>query len=78
MPVAATDPEARADVLDTPQAGSTALRGSALRTGAYVTGLLLSLISAPLLARHLGVEGFGRYVTVTALITIVAGLTREV
>ncbi len=62
-------------LLDTPQAGGVALRGSVLRTGAYVAGLLLSLVSAPLLTRHLGIEGFGSYVTVTALITIVAGFT---
>lgn len=66
---------ARTDVLDTPQAGPTALRGSALRTGGYVAGILLSLISAPLLVRHLGVADFGRYVTVTSLISIVTGFT---
>jgi O-antigen/teichoic acid export membrane protein len=62
-------------LLDRPQAGGAALRGSVLRSGAYVAGLLLSLVSAPLLTRHLGIEGFGSYVTVTALVTIVAGFT---
>ena len=46
---------AMADLLDTGAAGPAALRGSALRTGAYVGGILLSLVSAPLLIRHLGV-----------------------
>ena len=63
------------DVLDTPQAGPAALRGSALRTGAYVLGVLLSLVSAPLLIRHLGQVEYGRYIIVIALVTIVGGLS---
>ncbi len=63
------------DLLDTGAAGPAALRGGALRTGAYIAGILLALISAPLLVRHLGVEEFGRYVTVLSLISIVAGFT---
>jgi O-antigen/teichoic acid export membrane protein len=61
------------EVLDTPEAGVKALRGSVLRTGGYVVGLLLGLISAPLLIRHLGIVDFGRYVTVTSVIALVAG-----
>ncbi|MGI8557467.1 MAG: oligosaccharide flippase family protein [Solirubrobacteraceae bacterium] len=64
-----------AEVLDTPQAGPLALRGSALRTGAYFGGVLLSLLSAPLLIRHLHQVGFGRYITVLSIIAIVSGLT---
>jgi O-antigen/teichoic acid export membrane protein len=64
-----------ADLLDTEAAGPAALRGSVLRTGAYVLGILLSLISAPLLIRHLGVSDFGRYVTVVSLVGIVSGFT---
>jgi O-antigen/teichoic acid export membrane protein len=75
MSVAATGPADPHEVLDSSHAGRLALQGSALRTGAYVAGLLLSLVSAPLLTRHLGVVEFGRYVTVTALIAIVAGFT---
>jgi O-antigen/teichoic acid export membrane protein len=63
------------DLLDTEAAGPKALRGSFLRTGSYVAGVLLSLISAPLLIRHLGVSDFGRYVTVISLVTIVGGFT---
>jgi O-antigen/teichoic acid export membrane protein len=37
--------------------------------------LLLGLISAPLLTRHLGVVEFGRYMTVFSLVTLVALLT---
>jgi O-antigen/teichoic acid export membrane protein len=63
------------DILDGPAAGPVALRGSALRTAGYMVGILLSLISAPLLVRHLGVAEFGRYVTVISLVTIISGLT---
>jgi O-antigen/teichoic acid export membrane protein len=70
--VAAGEPDR--DILDTPQAGPAAIRGSALRTGGYVTGVLLSALSAPLLIRHLGIGDFGRYVTVLSLIAIVGGL----
>jgi O-antigen/teichoic acid export membrane protein len=63
------------DLLDTRAAGPAALRGSVVRTGAYVLGILLSLISAPLLIRHLGVSEFGRYLTVISLVTIVSGFT---
>lgn len=75
MPIATAEPPTAENVLDTAQAGPAALRGSAVRTGAYVTGLLLSVISAPLLVRHLGEVEFGHYMTVVALVTIVAGFT---
>jgi O-antigen/teichoic acid export membrane protein len=60
------------DVLDTPAAGHKAIRGGVLRIGGYVAGMVLTLASAPLLTRHLGVEDFGRWVTVLSLVTIVA------
>jgi O-antigen/teichoic acid export membrane protein len=63
------------DVLDAPQAGERAVRGSALRSGGYVIGILLSLISAPLLVRHLGFGDFGVYVTISAVVAVVAGVT---
>src|SRR3954469_8623629 len=66
-PLAAHD----TDVLDTPEAGTTALRGGALRAGGYALGLGLSLLSAPVLIHHLGVEGFGRYTTVIALVSLI-------
>jgi O-antigen/teichoic acid export membrane protein len=66
---------AQGDLLDTEAAGPAALRGSVLRTSAYVLGILLSLISAPLLVRHLGVSDFGRYVAVLSVVTIVSGFT---
>lgn len=63
------------DLLDTSDAGPAALRGSALRTAGYGLGVLLSVATAPLLIRHLGVADFGRYVTVLSLVTLAAGLT---
>jgi O-antigen/teichoic acid export membrane protein len=62
-------------VLDSSEAGAAAVRGSALRSAGYVAGLAMSLISAPLLTRHLGTVGFGQYIAVISLVTIVAGLT---
>ena len=43
--------------------------------GAYVGSILLSLLSVPLLVRHLGISAFGGYATVLSLVTIVGGLT---
>jgi O-antigen/teichoic acid export membrane protein len=68
-------PALESDLLDSREAGPAALRGSLLRVGGYVAGILLSLASAPLLIRHLGVSDFGRYMTVLALVTIVSGFT---
>ncbi len=63
------------DVLDTPEAGPRAIRGAALRTGSYFTSALLAAVSAPLLARHLGVVRFGEYYAVISLVALVSGLT---
>ncbi len=67
--------EPEADLLDTHEAGPAAMRGSILRTGSYVLGILLSLVSARVLITHLGLAQFGRYTLVMALVTIVAGFT---
>lgn len=64
-----------ADVLDTPAAGPAAIRGSTLRGTGYAVGLLLGVISVPFVIRHLGVQDFGRFVLVNALITLVSGFT---
>lgn len=74
-----TEPDG-VDLLDTAEAGPKVIRGGAMRTVGYGLGLVLSLASAPLLTRHLGVVDYGGYVTVTSLITVVglfvdAGLT---
>lgn len=64
-----------ADVLDTEQAGPAAVRGGSLRVAGYAVGVLLTVASAALVFRHLGVVDSGRYVTVLALTTLVAGIT---
>jgi O-antigen/teichoic acid export membrane protein len=73
QPTALEDLES--DLLDTPAAGNAAIRGSALRSGGYVAGVLMSLVSVPLLIRHLGSIEYGRYVVAITLVTIVQGVT---
>jgi O-antigen/teichoic acid export membrane protein len=63
------------DVLDTEAAGGLIIRGSVLRLGSYVTVVVLSLIPAILLARHLGASGFSAYTTVVSLVSVVAMIT---
>ncbi len=67
-----TDP---ADVLDSPRAGGAVIRGSALRLAGYAGGVGLSVVSASLMIRHLGPADWGGYVTVSSLMTLVAGLS---
>jgi O-antigen/teichoic acid export membrane protein len=68
-------PAGESELLDTPEAGPTAVRGAVLRVAGYAAGVLMSVGSAALLFRHLGVEDGGRYVSVLALVGIVAGVT---
>jgi O-antigen/teichoic acid export membrane protein len=63
------------DVLDTPAAGGLIVRGGAVRFGSYVGVVGLSVISAALLTRYLGVVRFGAYTTVISLVTIVSSVT---
>ncbi len=68
----ALDPVA---ILDAPTAGGRVIRGSVPRIGGYLVGVLLGVLAAALMTRHLGVVGWGRYVTVTSLVAIVGGLS---
>jgi O-antigen/teichoic acid export membrane protein len=63
------------DVLDSPEAGATAIRGVLLRSVFYGAGLLVSLATVPFLIRHLGPVDYGFYVTVGAIVFIVGGIT---
>ena len=63
------------DLLASAQAGPAAARGGALRVGGYAIGAALSIVSAALLFRHLGVRDSGRYVTATTIVALFAGLT---
>jgi O-antigen/teichoic acid export membrane protein len=69
------DPTVSADILAGTEAGPAAIRGGTLRVGGYLIGALLSVVSAALLFRHLGVVDTGRYVTVLSLVAIVGGLS---
>jgi O-antigen/teichoic acid export membrane protein len=62
------------DVLDSTEAGGLIVRGGALRIGTYVVVVMLSVLSASLLTRHLGVVRFGEYTTALSLVGIVAAV----
>jgi O-antigen/teichoic acid export membrane protein len=72
IPVA---PPAGGDLLDSSAAGAAAIRGGTLRVAGYAAGVALSVGSAAVLFRHLGVVDSGRYVLVLSLVTLAAGLT---
>lgn len=63
------------EILDSRAAGGIAIRGGTIRTAAFGGSLLLALLSAPLVVRHLGDADFGRYSSVLAVVMIVTGLT---
>lgn len=63
------------DILAGPDAGPAAVRGGVLRVGGYVVGAAVSVVSASLLFRHLGVVDVGRYVTALSLVAIVAAVS---
>lgn len=64
-----------ADPLESPDVATRTARGAGLRLVAYALGTVLSVASAAVLLRYLGVADYGRYVAVFALVTIVAGVT---
>jgi O-antigen/teichoic acid export membrane protein len=57
------------------ETGARYIRGGALRVGAYSGAILASVVVMPFVTRHLRSVGYGRYVTVTSLILIVASLS---
>jgi O-antigen/teichoic acid export membrane protein len=63
------------DVLATASAGPAAVRGGALRVGAFVAGALLALGSGALLYRHLGPVRTGEYTTAFQLVALVAAIS---
>lgn len=63
------------DHLDHPDAGAKAIRGGAIRGVGYVANILLLTLTVPLMTRHLGVVDFGRFVTASSVVMIVAGVT---
>jgi O-antigen/teichoic acid export membrane protein len=66
-------PDATA-VLDSHDAGRRAVRGAGLRVAGYVVSILLSVIAAALLTRHLGAVGYGRYTVVLSITAVITGV----
>jgi O-antigen/teichoic acid export membrane protein len=62
-------------VLDTGEAGGKAIRGGAIVSSTYVLTTLLTAATVPLMIRALGVEDFGKFVTASAAVMILAGVT---
>jgi O-antigen/teichoic acid export membrane protein len=72
-PALAGSPEdVQVDILDTTAAGPSVIRGSLLRLGGYLLGTLATVVSSAVVIRHLGVIDTGHFLTVTALVMIVA------
>lgn len=61
--------------LDDADVGGRVVRGGALRIGSMAVTNLLVALGAVILLRYLGVDDFGRYGTVMALVAIVQGVT---
>jgi O-antigen/teichoic acid export membrane protein len=68
-------PPPATDILDRPEAGAKVIRGGAIRAAAYGATILLTAATVPLMTRHLGVADFGRFVTASSIVMIVAGIT---
>ncbi len=63
------------DVLRSPKAGALVIRGGAIRSAGYAVGAGLAAITSVFLLRGLGVDDFGRFATVGALLAIVSVLS---
>jgi O-antigen/teichoic acid export membrane protein len=67
--------DTQTDVLSGPGVAARTARGAGLRLASYAAGTALSVASAAVLLRYLGVTDYGRYAAVFALVTIVGGVT---
>jgi O-antigen/teichoic acid export membrane protein len=63
------------DSLAAGDAGTRVIRGGGLRVGAHIAGVLGAAVSAPLVVRHLGVEGYGRLAVVGSVLFVATALT---
>jgi O-antigen/teichoic acid export membrane protein len=61
MPAPTDDPVAVSEVLDSAEAGGRFIRGSLARLTGYGVSILLSLVAAPLVIRHLGPTDYGYF-----------------
>jgi O-antigen/teichoic acid export membrane protein len=73
--VTAMEPPDGVDVLRTPQAGALVIRGGLVRIAGYGLTVLFAAVTSVFLLRSLGVEDFGVYGVVAALLGIVSSLT---
>lgn len=64
-----------ANALSGQDVGRRVVRGGAMRTAGFVAANLFAAAGAVVILRYLGVEEFGRYGTVMAIVAIVQGLT---
>lgn len=62
-------------VLSDEQVGTRVIHGGAQRAAGFVIASLLTAASALVLLRYLGVDRFGRYGTVLALVGVVYGIS---
>ncbi len=69
------DESTRGDPLAAGDAGGKVIRGGGLRVAAHVVGVLSGALSAPLVVRHLGVEGYGRLALVGSIVFAATALT---
>jgi O-antigen/teichoic acid export membrane protein len=75
VPASSEDIPLSAEPLDSADAGARFIRGSMVRMVTYGTSLLASLVSAPLVIRHLGPSQYGYFATVIAIVFIIGGFT---
>jgi O-antigen/teichoic acid export membrane protein len=73
--LAGSSEAAQVHILDTSAAGPSVIRGGMLRLGGYLLGALVTVASSSVVIRHLGVVDTGHFLTVTALISIVASIS---
>jgi O-antigen/teichoic acid export membrane protein len=69
------DESTRGDPLAPGDAGGKVIRGGGLRAAAHVAGVVGAAVSAPLVIRHLGVEGYGKLAVVGSILFVATALT---
>jgi lipopolysaccharide exporter len=74
-PERTAEPDTAPDILDTQAAGGKAIRGGALRGGAFGLVMLFSLLAVPFMVRHLGAVDYGYYITVSSIVFIAVAIT---
>jgi O-antigen/teichoic acid export membrane protein len=68
-------PEPSVGILRAPRAGALVIRGGLLRASSYGASTVLAAATAVFLLRSLGVDDFGRYAAVSAVLAVVSTLS---